>query len=331
MLMKSSSGINIGNGNNSRESRKPTTTTTTTPFSSSFSSSYINKRVTKTNTVLTKPSNVEQEDIKRQEKQLNEFIQPAQSFYTNSISSFQSEGVSSKFQFEITPETINHLNHHSRRSRIQWVTRHSSLHSKSKISNTTSAIILSNSSIDLNTTAMTTNIKKEIIDLSNVSITEMTKKDFDDEYQQSNNQDEFDQTLKYTSMNGVTDDDDADADDDEKEKVFVSQASQAIIIDLKPKKKIKSASYHKKLKSATKRPKQPSATQVIQAISSSPTRTGSQGDLTAAVTKLTSSSTKAEDNNAGKNLITVDTSKARSNLEVVRLCVRELGWKEVIS
>jgi hypothetical protein len=329
--MKSSSGINIGNGNNCQKNRK----TTTTSFSSS---AYINKRATKTNTGLIKSSNVDEDDIKRQEQQLNEFIQPAHSFYTNSISSFQSESVSSKFKFEITPETINNLNqnqiNNQRHTRIQWITGHASLHSKPKISSENSSVILTNSSIDLNTattTKMATNITKEILNVPNVSITEMTSKDFDDEYQRyvdQDYQDEFDQTLKYTSINVVTDDDEID--DNDKDKLFINQASQAIIMEPKLRKKIKSTNHHKKIKSATKRPKQPSATQVTPTTlsSSSPTRTTSQGDLpSATVTKLT---TKIEDNNAGKNMITVDTTKARSNLEVVRLCVRELGWKEVI-
>ena len=332
--MKSSSGINIGNGHNCQENRK----TTTTSFSSSPSSAYTNKRVAKTNTILIKPSNVEQDDIKRQEQQLNDFIQPATSFFTTSISSFQSESVSSKFKFEITSETINQLNQHQiniqRRPRTQWVTRHASLHSKTKNTSATSSVILTSSSIDLSTSTMATSLKKEVLQGPNVSITEMTTKDFDDDYQryveQSHNQDDYDHTLKSTSMNVVTDDDDDD--DDDNEKVFVDQASQAVQTDSKSKKKIKSPHYHKKIKSATKRPKQPSATQIVQQTpaSSSPNRVLSQTDLTSTtLSKSAASPTRIEDYNAGKTLITVDTSKARSNLDVVRLCVKELGWKEV--
>jgi hypothetical protein len=339
--MKSSSGINIGNGNNCRENRKITTS-----FSSSSSSAYINKRVTKTNTGLIKPSNVEQDDIKREEQQLNEFIQPASSFFTTSITSFQSESLSSKFKFEITPETINNINQHQiniqRRPRPQWITRHASLHSKPKTSSATSSILLSNSAIDLNTTTMATNLKKEILNIPNVSITQMTSKDFDDEYhryveqdyRQNTDQDDYDQTLKCTSMHVATDDDDDDDNDDnEKDKAFLDQASHAILTESKSKRKIKSPTHHKKIKSATRRPKLPSATQITQQSGlSSPThRTLSQADLIAATsTKLSTSPTRIEDNNAGKNLITVDTSKARSNLDVVRMCVRDLGWKEVI-
>ena len=31
----------------------------------------------------------------------------------------------------------------------------------------------------------------------------------------------------------------------------------------------------------------------------------------------------------GLGVVTVDTSKSRSNIDVVRLCLRELGWREV--
>jgi hypothetical protein len=321
--MKSSSGINIGNGNNSQQNRK----TTTTSFSSASSSAYINKRVTKTNTTLIQPSHLHQNDVKQQ---LNEFIQPASSSFTTSISSFQSESLSSKFKFEITPESVNHLNRqqtiNQRRPRIQWVTRHASLHTPNKTSSATSSLILTNSSIDLHTSSMAMNLKKDIIDTSNVSITEMTTKDFDDEYQpyadQTINPDDPDQGLKCTSMNVITSDDD----DDNTEKAGVDQSSQAILADEKPKKKMKA-----KIKSASKRPKQTNATQTTQLIlsSSPPNRTSSNADLTAG-TKSAPSPTKMDDNTLGKHLITVDTSKARSNLDVIRMCIRELGWKEVI-
>ena len=313
--MKSSSGINTGNGNNCREIRKPITT-------SHPSSAAINKRVTKTNTPVIKPTNVEQQ------QQLDDFIQPAQSFYTTSISSFQSESVSSKFKFEITSETINHYRHSSdhqrssRPGRMQWVKRHASLHSKTKSPNT-------NSSIDFMTTNNHKPAAAATAELPNVSITEMTTKDFAEEYQ-------ADQTLKCTSSNLVTDDDDDDdgGGGDEKEKLFVDQGSQAVLIDEKPRKKIKSASHHKKIKSAGKRPKAPSATQVITQIPTtisalSPTRTTSQAELNPGM--MTKLSMRIDENNLNKTSITVDTSKARSNLEVVRLCLRDLGWREVLS
>ncbi|CAF3130716.1 unnamed protein product [Rotaria sp. Silwood2] len=333
--MKSSSGINIGNGNNCTENRKPTTTS----FSSSSASAYINKCVTKTNTVLIKSSNIEKDDIKRDEQQLNDFIQPANSFFITSVSSFQSEGLPTNFKFELTPETINHFKQYQtniqRRSHLQWTKRHASSNSKNQNTNTTSSIIFLRSTIDLNTTPMSTNLTNENHHIPDISITEMTNKDFDNHYQQSSNQNSFDQTLKSSSMtiatNGNNNNNNNNV-DNEKEKAFIDQASQAILIDAKVKKTIKSASYHTKIKSATKIPKQPSATQIIQQpilSSSLPNRTLSQNDInTTTVQKLTSSTTKIEDNNGGKTLITVDISKARSNLEVVRLCIRELGWKE---
>ncbi|CAF1159100.1 unnamed protein product [Rotaria sordida] len=330
MLVKSSSGINIGNGKNCTENRKPTITS----FSSSSSSTYINKCVTKTNTVLIKPSNVEKDDIKCQEQQLNDFIQPANSFLINSLSSFQSEGLATNFKFELIPETINHFKQYQtniqRRPHLQWTKRHgSSSSSKNQNTNGNSSIIFLRSSIDLNTTTMSNNLINENTHIPDISITEMTNKDFDDQYQQSsNNQNDFDQTLKTTSMTIVT--------NDNNEKAFVNQASQSALTDTKIKKTIRSANYHTKIKSATKRPKQPSATQIIQQqpilSSTSPNRTLSQNDInTTTVQKLTSSTTttaKVDDNNAGKTLITVDITKARSNLEVVRFCIRELGWKE---
>jgi hypothetical protein len=70
--------------------------------------------------------------------------------------------------------------------------------------------------MDLNTATMTTNITQEdILNIPNVSITEMTTKDFDNEYHGYIHQDDYDQTLKCTSINVITDDDDDD-DDDEK-------------------------------------------------------------------------------------------------------------------
>jgi hypothetical protein len=108
-------------------------------------------------------------------------------------------------------------------------------------------------------------------------------------------------------------------------KTFVDQGSQAILEDSKPKKKTKS-SHSKKTKSSSKRPKGlqiPPSTLSI-ALSN---RIISNGDSTSM--KVSASIAKNEENNGTKSLITVDISRARSNLEVVRLCLRELGWKEV--
>jgi hypothetical protein len=224
--------------------------------SSLLSSSYINKRVTKANTVLIKSSNVE-----RQEQQLNEFIQPRSSSFINSI----------------TTETVNHLNQHQtniqHRPRIHWSKHRTSLHSKNK-----------HPSIILPSSSMETNIKQQI--LNPLSITEILTKDVDNEYQRYVDQ--------VTSMNPIIDDD--------HEKVFINQASQANLMNRNAKTRMKSSNPHRKIKPA----------QV----------TSLQTDIT--------STTKLEDNNLGKSSIIVDTSKARSNIGVVRMCIRELGWKEVI-
>lgn len=232
--MKSSNNIPIGNGNKCRENQKISTS----------SSAYTNKCITSTSQSL----NVEQQ------QQLNDFIQPAQSFYTNSLSSFQSESISSsKFQFEITPETVRQLNkqyrsksdHH--RTRIKWVaTRQTSL-TNSKSSNLT--------------------MTNELVEFPSSS---------------------------------------------EQDKIFVDQSSQAILSEIKQeiKKKLQRKS---KSASSTKRSKAPSATPI-----------SSQIDLT----KTAVITAKIEETNTGKNMITVDTTKARSNLEVVRMCLKDLGWKE---
>jgi hypothetical protein len=63
--------------------------------------------------------------------------------------------------------------------------------------------------------------------------------------------------------------------------------------------------------------------------SSNPHRKIKPAQVTSLQTDITST-TKLDDNNLGKSSITIDTSKARSNIGVVRMCIRELGWKEVI-
>ncbi|CAM2703411.1 unnamed protein product [Rotaria socialis] len=348
--MKSSNSINIGNGNNCTENRKAAAAaTTTTSFTSSSLSSAnnINKSITKANTVLIKPSKVDKNDAKRQEQQLNEFIQPANSFFINSASTFQSETSSSTFQFELTPKTINQINHYQsntttqRRPRLQWTKRHGSSKSKSHSSSATSSIVFLRSSIDVNATMTTTTMTNDSSNMPDISITEMTNQDFQDQYQpymekvfqKSNNQTDATQILKSNSMNFVTDTKHNNHADYEKDKVFVDQASQVPLDDSTEKKTIKSATPYKKIKSATKRPTQPSATSITtQPIisTSSPNRSTSQNELNTitATQKSLSTSTKVDDNNAAKNLITIDTSKARSNLEVVRFCIRELGWRE---
>ena len=240
---------------------------------------------TKVNTVLIKSLNVE-----RQDQDLNEFIQSTSSFFTNSISNSSSK-------FEITPETVNHLNQHQtdiqRRPRIQWRKRPASLHSKNKHA----PIILTSSS----TKTTATKLKEE--NLNPPLITKMISKDFDNEYQCYTDQDDLNPILKSTSMNTTVDDN---------EKDFANQGSQTNLMDRKVKKRMKSPNHHRKIKSTTKQ--HPPQTDLA----------------TTTLPKFELSTTTIEDNNVGKNLITIDTSKARSNLDVVRMCIRELGWKEVI-
>jgi hypothetical protein len=38
---------------------------------------------------------------------------------------------------------------------------------------------------------------------------------------------------------------------------------------------------------------------------------------------------KRKNMKSGKHVPKVDTSQARSNMEVLRMCLQELGWKEV--
>ncbi|CAF2636185.1 unnamed protein product [Rotaria sp. Silwood2] len=40
---------------------------------------------------------------------------------------------------------------------------------------------------------------------------------------------------------------------------------------------------------------------------------------------------KREDKSSRENMAQVDTSQARSNIEVVRMCLQQLGWKECAS
>ena len=109
-------------------------------------------------------------------------------------------------------------------------------------------------------------------------------------------------------------------------KSFIDQGSQVILEELKSKKK-KKTDPTKKTKSSPKRIKQTNSLQIPPATSVS-NRINSTNDLTTPL-KAPGTAPKSEESSTVKRLITVDTSKARSNLEVVRLCIRELGWKEV--
>jgi hypothetical protein len=105
-------------------------------------------------------------------------------------------------------------------------------------------------------------------------------------------------------------------------KGYTDQGSQVMFKELKLRKKKKNDQL-KRTKSNLKRTKQNDGPQIPAS-----TRLTSSTDLIAS-TKSSLSTIKTDENNSTKSLITVDTSKARSNLDVVRLCIRELGWKEV--
>ena len=308
--MQSPTRLSLANGNHR------------TPSSSSSSpTSSIKRRLTKAQT-LTHPAASATTNT-NQQQQLNDFLQPASSFYTNSISSFQSESLSSRFKFEVTPNSVQQFNQQQQaRARQQWKTRHASLLKANKISEqtTVSSTNLTSSSIDLNTTSQPS-AANELLNSSSTIIETLPQPE-----------PEQDLTLKCTSMTMIaTDDDEAEAG-----KVFVDQSSQVIVVSPTSKKKSVSAtSRHKKSSSAaSKRPSQTNATQLVQVpVQQPPTSVAvpstSTTDLTTVSKSTISSMAKADEPNPNKNIITVDISKARSNLEVVRLCIKDLGWKEV--
>ncbi|CAF2672261.1 unnamed protein product [Rotaria sp. Silwood2] len=292
-----------------------------------------NNHIKRTNTLLSKPLHTEQ-DV----QQLNKFI-------SNSQSNFPSDDFLSKTQFDITPEIISQLNQNQsnipRRPRVKWVaTRHTSLHNSLNFQTT--------SLNDFQTRSMTdTNIKQDIQINPAVSIPDITTKEFDDEYQnyiEKIYQDDLDQTLKYTNTYVLTSEDEEEeinnimSEDNDLEpldiiKGYVDQGSQAVLVETKSKKKPKSP-RRRKTKSSPRRAKQTNAlpNSPSMLLSSSTNQVTPNSDLTALTTpiKVSASITKTEENNGIKSLITVDTSKARSNLPVVRLCLRELGWKECV-
>ncbi|CAF1405157.1 unnamed protein product [Adineta ricciae] len=116
------------------------------------------------------------------------------------------------------------------------------------------------------------------------------------------NQDDAEAMVPCTSMNSLLDDENI-----EQEKVFVNQESQVNREDLKSMKRIKTPKRPRPIKSAASQ----FSTKTIE-------RT-SKTDL---------APSKTDDRPVTRNCVTVDTSKARSNLDVVRMCIRELRWKE---
>jgi ribosomal protein L32 len=169
-------------------------------------------------------------------------------------------------------------------------------------------------------------IQHSATDFKSISMTDMTSmKDF--EYQ-----DHINQTLKCTNDPSILSEDEDDRELLSAIKTFMDQGTQAVLEDVKPKKKSKS-SHSKKTKSNSKRAKQANVVQIPPSTLSVslPNRVTFNGDVTTLTSPMRAptSIAKNEENNGTKSIITVDTSKARSNLEVVRLCLRELGWKEV--
>ncbi|CAF0814940.1 unnamed protein product [Rotaria sordida] len=302
-----------------------------------------NNHIKKTNTLLSKALHIEQN------------VQHLNKFISNSQSNFPSDDFLSRTQFNITPEIINQLNQNqstiSRRPRVKWITRHTTLHN--------SINLQTNSLNDFQTKSMTDkNIKHDIQLNPNIPISDITTKEFDDnddddddnddEYQnyiEKIYQDDMDQTLKFTNTSVLTSEDEENdnnnnnnnyvSEDNDQEpldniKDFIDQETQVVLVESISKKKLKSP-RRRKTKSSPRRTKQSNALPNSPSmLLSTPNQVTPTSDLTTLTTpiKASASIAKIEENNGIKSLITVDTSKARSNLQIVRLCLRELGWKE---
>lgn len=129
-------------------------------------------------------------------------------------------------------------------------------------------------------------------------------------------EEDLDSMKKESSNALLTSEDENDRDGPSMIKTFVDQASQVNNEELKSKqKKKKSEQQIKKARSSPRRPKP---------AGHAPATPAPNSDSATPSKKVT-----IEEPVPTKRSITVDTSKARSNLEVVRLCIRELGWKEV--
>lgn len=305
-----------------------------------------NNHIKRANTLLIKSFPTEQN-----EQHLNKFI-------SNSQANFELDKFASKTKLDIVPETINNLTQeklivHQRRPRVKWVARHAPLHNSSNFH--------ASSLDDFQTMSMAETNIKQIIQLNpSISIPDLTKQEFDDQYPSFTEKifsEDNDPALRCKTVSVLTSDEDDGDDDDEDNnntneninninnateendqeaivgtKELVDQGSQAILIDPKSKKKPKSP-RRRKTKSSPKRVKNTngSPNSPLLSLSTSTNQMTVSIDLTTPTnsTKTSTPTSKMEDNGQIKNLITVDTSKARSNLPVVRLCLRELGWKEV--
>lgn len=157
-------------------------------------------------------------------------------------------------------------------------------------------------------------------EFKSMSMTDMNQTDQIEDYQ----------VIRSTSHPLLpTDDEDDSADVLAHTKAYVTQASQVILGELKVKKK-KKIDPTKKHKLSPKRMKPAVVPSMVSSTlsSTSTNRHTSHPDLTTPL-RASASISRNDDNTATKSIITIDTSKARSNLEVIRLCIRELGWKEV--
>lgn len=80
-----------------------------------------------------------------------------------------------------------------------------------------------------------------------------------------------------------------------------------------------------KVRSKSSQSKQPRASAKKTAPSVKPSNGAAASNLSSSIL----APRKDDDQQSNKHSVNVETTHARSNLEVVRLCLRELGWKEV--
>ncbi|CAF3343791.1 unnamed protein product [Rotaria socialis] len=307
------------------------------------------KNLSLTDPIVTAKNN----HIKRSQTLLNKPLhtEPNEEYVNKVNSNSQLNNFAPKTQVDITPETVNHLNRHQsttiRRSRVKWVARHAS------VINTGS--FQTNSLHDFQINPMAdTNLNQDMSLNPSISIPDMTATEVDVEYQnfiEKIYEDEIDEALKCANISVLSSDDEEEDDDNtnnhnnisedngheqsETGKVFIEQGSQIMLVATKAKRKIKSPP-RKRSKASPRRAKHASAmpSQASMPLSSPTNQSTLNGDTTTTATtnpmRASASVAKTEENNTAKSLITVDTSKARSNLPVVRLCLRELGWKECV-
>ena len=296
-------------------------------------------RATSAETVHQSPSsanrlnrtNVSQEKVK---------ISHRDPFYSQSQSSFQSNNL----EFNQLEQLNQSQTSQSRRARVRWTHRQRSFYPSSA---------LSNSMIDFSSPPLLDPSVNEELLATNIEIREMTTKDFEEEYKKSidqNGQNQTESTITTVPIVIVSSDDDDDDDepDDNGEEITKGKKSNGQInskptvesptISLKTKKKSKSPTIKKKSPSPQRNKSTGSGfnTQVSSSSSSSAAPQITPSTENHAVSPspqkpTTSVPNRSEEPTILKPFVTVDISRARSNLEVVRLCLKELGWKEVNS